>query len=99
MRRIAVFLISLLFSVSLSAQIQEDKQFSTFNFPNGNKSSEGFLVNGKPDGYWKTYYENGNLKSEGNRKNFELDSIWKFYYPDGKKAWQRNMIPSETSLN
>jgi antitoxin component YwqK of YwqJK toxin-antitoxin module len=90
MRIIIVCFISLLFFISLSAQNQSDKQLSTFTFPNGNKSSEGFLVNGKPDGYWKTYYENGNLKSEGNRKNFELDSIWKFYEETGKLKLEIN---------
>jgi len=51
----------------------------TFYYPNGQKSSEGTMHNGKPDGYWKTYYENGKLKAEGNRVNFELDGLWKFY--------------------
>jgi uncharacterized protein len=50
-----------------------------FKYPGGQKSSEGAMRDGKPDGYWKTYYENGQLKSEGNRLNFELDGLWKFY--------------------
>jgi antitoxin component YwqK of YwqJK toxin-antitoxin module len=41
------------------------------------------LVDGKPEGYWKTYYENGVLRSEGGRKRFQLDSLWKFYAPEG----------------
>lgn len=56
-------------------------------------ASEGYLRDGKPDGYWKSYYENGLLKSEGNRKNFELDSLWKFYAPDGRlqvEMWYRS---------
>ena len=58
--------------------------FVQFYYPNGKVvSSEGFMVDGKPDGYWKSYYENGNLKSEGNRKNFLLDGEWKFYQEDG----------------
>jgi uncharacterized protein len=59
--------------------------FNIFYYPNGQKSSEGFLINGKPDGYWKSYNENGVLVSEGNRKNFELDSTWIFYDGNGKK--------------
>lgn len=50
-----------------------------FFFPNGVLSSEGYLRNNKPDGYWISYHENGKIKSEGNRKNFELDGKWKFY--------------------
>ena len=50
------------------------------------KSSEGTLVSGKPDGYWKSYNEKGVLVSEGNRKNFLLDSVWMFYTPSGEKS-------------
>jgi antitoxin component YwqK of YwqJK toxin-antitoxin module len=40
------------------------------------------MVNGQPDGYWKTYFDDGGMKSEGNRKNLLLDSVWKFYRTD-----------------
>lgn len=61
-----------------------------FYYSNGNKSSEGIMRNGKPDGYWKNYYETGVLKSEGNRKNFQLDSLWRFYNEDGKLILEIN---------
>lgn len=57
--------------------------FKQFTFPDGKISSEGYLRNNQPDGYWKTFYENGIIKSEGNRKNYLLDSIWKFYNEEG----------------
>lgn len=53
--------------------------FVSIRYQNGQVSSEGYMVNGKPDGYWKTYYVTGILKSEGNRKNHLLDSTWLFY--------------------
>ena len=53
-------------------------------YPNGQVSSEGFVRDGKPDGYWKTYYVTGILKSEGKRTNFLLDSTWKFYNHSGE---------------
>jgi antitoxin component YwqK of YwqJK toxin-antitoxin module len=56
---------------------------NVFYFDNGNKSSEGKMVNGKPEGYWKAYHENGNIKSEGNRKNGLIDGLWKFYSDKG----------------
>lgn len=56
---------------------------ATYYFDNGKISSEGFLRDGKPDGYWKSYYANGNIKSEGNRVNYLLEGIWKFYTEDG----------------
>ena len=46
-------------------------------------SSEGFMQNDKPDGYWKTYYPSAVLKSEGNRVNHLLDSTWVFYKETG----------------
>jgi antitoxin component YwqK of YwqJK toxin-antitoxin module len=60
--------------------------YNIFYYPNGVKSSEGSLVNGKPDGYWKSYNEKGILVSEGNRKDFLLDSVWVFYSPSGEKS-------------
>ena len=45
---------------------------------------------GKPDGYWKNYYESGILKSEGNRKNFLLDSTWRFYDESGRLVLEIN---------
>jgi uncharacterized protein len=57
--------------------------FKVFYYESGEKSSEGFVEDEKPNGYWKNYYKTGILKSEGNRKNFLLDSIWKFYSEDG----------------
>jgi antitoxin component YwqK of YwqJK toxin-antitoxin module len=55
----------------------------TIYYPNGQVSSEGFVKDGKPDGYWKTYYVTGILKSEGKRTNFLLDSTWNFYNNTG----------------
>ncbi|MCF8224967.1 MAG: hypothetical protein K9J30_03725 [Bacteroidales bacterium] len=59
-------------------------------YPNGQVSSEGFVKNGKPDGYWKTYYVTGILKSEGKRTNFLLDSTWKFYDQSGNLVEEIN---------
>jgi len=57
--------------------------FNRFYYPSGTLSSEGSLVNGKPDGIWKAYYENGTLKSIGNRKDAKPDSTWKFFSDSG----------------
>lgn len=59
------------------------KNYKAYYYENGIMSSEGTLVNEKPDGYWITYYPNQLRKSEGNRKNFLLDSTWKFYNSNG----------------
>ncbi len=74
-------LITLLLAFQLSLFAQNE--FKVFYYSNGQKSSEGFLVEGKPDGYWKNYFDTGVLKSEGNRKDFQLDSTWKFFRLDG----------------
>jgi len=57
---------------------------AVFHYPGGQVSSEGFTLDGKPEGYWKTYYPNGTLKSEGNRQDFLIDGLWKFYTEDGE---------------
>lgn len=58
--------------------------FVQFSYPNDQVSSEGTMKNGKPDGYWKTYYVTGVIKSEGKRTNFLLDSTWNFYNQAGE---------------
>ncbi|MFA8451689.1 MAG: toxin-antitoxin system YwqK family antitoxin [Bacteroidales bacterium] len=73
------------FSVFSSAQNDIDPNgYNVFYHPNGVKSSEGKMRDGKPDGFWKTYNDKGVLISEGNRKNFLLDSLWRFYNNDGR---------------
>lgn len=74
-------------------------EFTTYYYPSGAKASEGFLFNGKPDGWWKSFDEAGQLISEGNRKNCLLDSVWTFYldgikyrtihYKEGKKEGEQ----------
>ena len=78
--RILIFLI-LLFTGQAIAQkdSMNGNESVRYYFSNGTLSSEGFIENGKPNGYWKNYNEDGSLKSEGNRINGELDSLWIFY--------------------
>ncbi len=99
----------LLLFFSLSIMAQNKGEFTVFNYENGQKSSEGWIRDGKPDGYWKTYYENGLLKSEGKRKNFLLDSTWVFYndssqisliinYKEGKKNGLRTQFTKDGKI-
>jgi uncharacterized protein len=63
---------------------QDTPNFTRFYHPNGQVSSEGMMIDGKPDGYWKTYNVSGIMISEGLRTNFELDSTWNFYNHKGE---------------
>ena len=58
-------------------------EFRQFFHKNGALSSQGYFVNGQPEGLWKNYDEEGNLISEGSRKNLQLHGKWTFYQ-DGK---------------
>lgn len=60
-----------------------DCDWTQFTFANGSVSSEGCLVDGLPEGVWKTYHPNGNLASEGARVQHELTGLWRFYHEDG----------------
>ncbi|MCL2247587.1 MAG: hypothetical protein FWC10_10870, partial [Lentimicrobiaceae bacterium] len=77
MKRFA-FILTFCFSAVLLAQAGE-MVFTQFQHRNGEISSEGYLRNGRPDGFWRTFDEQGNLVSEGNRKDFLLDGVWRFY--------------------
>ena len=81
---ILLFITSISISLISFSQSEIDQNgFNTFRYSNGNKSSEGNFLNGKPEGFWKNYYESGILKSEGKRTNHLLDSIWLFYFDNG----------------
>jgi antitoxin component YwqK of YwqJK toxin-antitoxin module len=82
----------LLTSVSfvLLCQQKDSLTFKRYFYEGGAKSSEGYLKEGKPEGYWRSYYRNGNLKTEGNRKGYLLDSTWSFYAEDGNKTLEIN---------
>ncbi|MBI1266566.1 MAG: hypothetical protein GC193_03940 [Cryomorphaceae bacterium] len=80
-----ILLICLLCNYSLEGISQADTLGvpTKFFYENGVLSSEGPMINGLPDGFWKTYYEDGNLKTAGNRKNHLLEGEWFFNRPDG----------------
>ena len=81
---ILLTIIILLLLTEVTGQNKIDPNgYNKFYYDNGQLSSEGFMVNGKPTGKWMTYYESGQLKSEGNRIGHDLDSIWRFYSPEG----------------
>lgn len=82
-RRLILYLL-LTVSFSSFSQISDSLQFIQYSFDNGVISSEGYLREGKPDAYWKSYYRTGVLKSEGNRLHFQLDGPWKFYNEEGQ---------------
>ncbi len=93
MKKIIIFTYVLIFCLQLIAQQKNDTMiFTKIYYSNGKISSEGFIRNNKPDGYWKTYSEKGILVSEGNRKNFELDSLWKFYNDSSKLFMTVNYV-------
>ena len=85
-KRISIFLL-IVFWASFTVYAQTNKVnpngHNIFYYENGKISSEGDMRNGKPDGFWKTFYPSGILKSEGNRFNYELDSLWIFYNEHG----------------
>jgi antitoxin component YwqK of YwqJK toxin-antitoxin module len=66
--------------------------FQVFKYPNGTISSQGIIKNGKPEGFWKSYYVTGVKKSEGKRTNFMLDSIWIFYDQTGDTTEKINYL-------
>ncbi|MDD4819859.1 MAG: hypothetical protein PHD21_03375 [Flavobacteriales bacterium] len=78
-----LFIFNCIFLFSLNAYSQSID--TVFYYSDGTVSSRGKMINGVPDGFWKTYYPNGTLKSEGDRKNTLLDGKWTFYDKYGKK--------------
>ncbi len=79
-----LLIVSISFSFSLKGQVDKEDGPVKIYYPNGQVSSEGIIRDGKPDGYWITYYVTGIKKSEGKRNNFLLDSTWRFYNQGGE---------------
>jgi len=73
-----------LVSAVLAQDTLNSNGYNVFYHPNGVKSSEGTMLNGQPEGWWRAYNSEGVLISEGNRKNHQLDSIWTFYNSQGE---------------
>jgi antitoxin component YwqK of YwqJK toxin-antitoxin module len=66
--------------------------YQIYKYPNGIVSGEGLIKNGKPEGFWKSFYVTGVKKSEGKRTNFLLDSIWIFYDQAGDTTVKINYL-------
>ncbi len=84
-KRVSVFLIYyiLILFVCSAQSVPDSSNYKIFYYPNGQKSSEGWMIDGQPEGWWKSYNQSGHLVSEGNRKNHQLDSAWFFYNEKG----------------
>ncbi len=83
-RLLILVILHLLYAQQMLSQNDTLKtDYKIFLYENGEKSSEGRMVDGRPEGLWKTYYENGQLKTEGSRREGLLDGEWSFYREDG----------------
>lgn len=57
----------------------QDAEFKQFFYDNGQVSSEGYWIDGQPEGVWKNYAPDGSLVSQGTRKNLLLEGVWTFF--------------------
>ncbi len=56
--------------------------------------NEGTLLDGKPEGIWRSYYSSGNIKSAVNYKNGQVNGTATFYYDNNN-----HIIRSEIDFN
>jgi antitoxin component YwqK of YwqJK toxin-antitoxin module len=91
-----VLIIGCLAFILVNASGQDEQKlkdgYQVFKYPNGNVSSEGMIKDGRPEGFWKSYYVTGVKKSEGKRTNFMLDSIWLFFDQAGDTTEKINYL-------
>ena len=94
MKRALIFIVILLTAGSVFGQAEQSNQdgYQVFKYPNGAVSSEGIIKNGRPEGFWKSFYVTGIKKSEGKRTSFLLDSIWVFYDQAGDTTEKINYL-------
>ncbi len=91
MKKAIFSIVILLIELYTSGQTPQDG-YQVFKYPNGTVSSEGLFKNGKPEGFWKSYYVTSIKKSEGKYTNFQLDSIWVFFDQAGDTVKKINYL-------
>jgi len=80
----AIFVLWVSCVLNLQSQNSVDSlKHVQYTFPSGKISGEGNVLNGKPHGLWKNYYEDGKLKSIGKLNQGLTDSTWRFFTVDG----------------
>lgn len=94
MKKALTTIVILLTAVCVYSQTGNNIQdgYQIFRYPNGTISSEGIFKNGKPEGFWRSFYVTGVKKSEGRYTNFQLDSIWLFYDQAGDTIEKINYL-------
>ena len=109
-KRIILLLSLLMTTLLFSQQNTVGCDWTVYTFPNGNKASEGCLINGKPEGKWLNYYTNGIIKSQGDRINHELSGEWLFFdstgikiqsieYSQGvKQGWEKSYLATDENI-
>jgi len=65
MKRIVILIFFVLICKISSSQENDNLKdgYQVFKYPNGAVSSEGLIKNGKPEGFWKSYYVTRYLKN------------------------------------
>lgn len=84
-------LLAALFLGGMMGRAQDSTQVQ-YRYPSGAVSSEGWLVDGIPEGYWRSFYADGTWKSEGNRLRGELEGEWVFYDEAGRVQTTLNYV-------
>ena len=74
-----------------SSEINYTAGTAVFWFPNGNKQSEGGILQNRVfNGSWTAWYDNGVKSYDGNYKNGKKDGDWKWYDTSGKQTLVEN---------
>ena len=88
LKNIYIYIVCVYFSF-LSFQIISQENIleldcvqTEYFYSSGELSSKGCLINGNPNGEWKSYYKSGIIKSEGFWNNNKLSGKWSFYNID-----------------
>lgn len=62
----------------------QDSTWTEYRYAEGVVSSEGYMVDGQPAGYWRSFYPDAKRKSEGNWRGGKLEGEWVFFDSKGR---------------
>jgi len=95
MKKISYFIFHIsyfIFHISISFA----QSIRTEYWDNGQKKSEGNVVNGIRDGAWRMWFDNGHIAQQGFYKQGQIDGTWTSYFMNGKvdkiSVWENKKI-------
>ncbi len=86
------------FLIEFDDKIEDGKYVQYYTYKEIQARIEGEVIDNKPDGLWRTYYETGNIKSAVTYDYGKADGIAYFYYDDVENTLRAEVSFKENKI-